>query len=225
MAKVEKSYEAVCDFMARDLFLDSCSRELYVHLKPKTFKNLDEMAREADLFAEARGGVSSCIAKGQRKNKDNKNTHKNESSRPGNKPKIKCRICRKPHLTYKSWNNPDRKVASGAEIISDGGRLVTASSAETNSMQIMGDNTFHRGRGSNRSRGFGRGNNRGYGRSIVNKKWVREKSRECHNHKPQPIPDIKRKRKQTKPNKRKSNKRTKSTKTTSLFAKRGNREV
>ena len=39
---------------------------------------------------------------------------------------------------------------------------------------------------------------------------VREKSRECHNHKPQPIPDTK--RKQTKPNKRKSNKRTKSTK-------------
>ena len=38
---------------------------------------------------------------------------------------------------------------------------------------------------------------------------VREKSREYHNHKPQPFPDSKRKRKQTKPNKRKSNKRTK----------------
>ena len=42
----------------------------------------------------------------------------------------------------------------------------------------------------------------------VNKKRVREKSRECHNHKPQPFPDTKRKRKQTKPNKRKSNKCT-----------------
>ena len=103
MAKVEKSYEAVCDFMARDQFLDSCSRELYVHLKPKTFKNLEEMAREADLFAEARGGVYSCVAKGQREKKD-KTTYKNESSRPGNKPEIKCRICGKPHLTYKCWN-------------------------------------------------------------------------------------------------------------------------
>ena len=37
-------------------------------------------------------------------------------------------------------------------------------------------------------------------------KRVREKSRECLNHKPQPFPDTKRKRKQTKPNKRKSNK-------------------
>ena len=75
-----------------DQFLDACSRELYVHLKHKTFKNLFEMAREADLFAEARGGVPSCVAKGQRENKDNKSTHKNVPSRPGNKPEIKCRI-------------------------------------------------------------------------------------------------------------------------------------
>ena len=48
------------------------------------------------------------------------------------------------------------------------------------------------------------------------KKKVREKSRDCHDHKPQPFPDTKRKRKQTKPNKRKSNKRTKSTKISKL---------
>ena len=32
MAKVEISFEAVCDFMARDQFLEACSRELFVHL-------------------------------------------------------------------------------------------------------------------------------------------------------------------------------------------------
>ena len=37
MAKIENTFEAICDFMARDQFLESCSRELYVHLKPKTF--------------------------------------------------------------------------------------------------------------------------------------------------------------------------------------------
>ena len=68
MAKVEKSFEAVCDFMARDQFLEACSRELIVHLKPKAFENLDAMAKEADLFAEARGGVFSCVNKGQRDN-------------------------------------------------------------------------------------------------------------------------------------------------------------
>ena len=40
MAKVEKSFEAVCDFMARDQFLEDCSRELFIHLKPKAFDNL-----------------------------------------------------------------------------------------------------------------------------------------------------------------------------------------
>ena len=55
IAKVEKSFEAVCDFMARDQFLEACSRELFVHLKPKAFENLDAMAKEAELFAEARG--------------------------------------------------------------------------------------------------------------------------------------------------------------------------
>ena len=56
-------------------------------------------------------------------------------------------------------------------------------------------------------------------------KRIREKSRECHNHKPQPFPDPKRKRKPTNPNKHKSNKRTKSTKISSLFPKRGNRNT
>ena len=56
-------------------------------------------------------------------------------------------------------------------------------------------------------------------------KKVREKSRECHNHKPQPFPYPKRKRKPTNPNKHKSNKRTKSTKISSLFPKRGNRNT
>ena len=58
------------------------------------------------------------------------------------------------------------------------------------------------------------------------KKKIREKSRECHNQKPQPFPDTKRrKRKPTNPNKHKSNKRTKSTKIISLFPKRGNRNA
>ena len=56
-------------------------------------------------------------------------------------------------------------------------------------------------------------------------KKVREKSRECHNHKPQPFQDHKRKRKPTNLNKHKPNKRTKSTKISSLFLKRGNRNT
>ena len=34
MAKIENTIEEICDFMALDQFLESCSQELYVHLKP-----------------------------------------------------------------------------------------------------------------------------------------------------------------------------------------------
>ena len=60
---------------------------------------------------------------------------------------------------------------------------------------------------------------------LGEEKKVREKTRECHNHKPQPFPDPKRKTKPTNLNKHKPNKRTKSTKISSLFPKRGNRNT
>ena len=62
------------------------------------------------------------------------------------------------------------------------------------------------------------------GSATITKK-VKEKSRECHNHKPQLFPDPKRKRKPTNPNKHKSNKRTKSTKISFLFPKQSNRNT
>ena len=60
---------------------------------------------------------------------------------------------------------------------------------------------------------------------LIFQKKLREKSRECHNHKPQPFPDPKRKRKPTNLNKHKPNKCTKSTKISSVFPKRGNRNT
>ena len=56
-------------FLARDQFLDCCSHELYLYLKSKPFKVLGELAHEADLFADAKGGVPLCISKGQRGSK------------------------------------------------------------------------------------------------------------------------------------------------------------
>ena len=117
MAKVEKSFEAVCNFMARDQFLEACRRKLFVHLKPKAFENLDAMAKEADLFAEARGGVFSCVHKGQRDNNKGAAQSKPEN-KPSGKPEIKCGICRKGHLTIRCYKNPDRKKAYSAEVAS-----------------------------------------------------------------------------------------------------------
>ena len=61
------------------------------------------------------------------------------------------------------------------------------------------------------------GGHLGFSVLALQKKKIREKSRECHNHELQSFRDTKRKRKQTKPNKRKWNKCTKSAKISSLF--------
>ena len=132
MAKVEKTYEAVCDFLARDQFLDCCSHELYLYIKPKTFKVLGELAHEADLFADAKGSVSMCISKNTVVDQAQPKVEPNQDQRPA----VKCKICGKPHPTHKCWNNPDNKRV--------------ASSAEFNS-QYRGDNSY---RGQDRS--FGR---------------------------------------------------------------------
>ena len=116
LAKVEKTYEAVCDFLARDQFLDCCSHELYLYLKPKPFKVLGELAHEADLFADAKGGVPLCI-KGQHESKGVGQAQPKVEPKQDQRPVVKCKICGKPHPTYKCWNNPDnKKVASSAEF-------------------------------------------------------------------------------------------------------------
>ena len=113
LAKVEKTYEAVCDFLARDQFLDCCSHELYLYLKPKPFKAIHELAHEADLFADAKGSVSMCISKNKVVDKVQPKVEPKQDQRPV----VKCNICGKPHPTHKCWNNPyNKKFASSAEF-------------------------------------------------------------------------------------------------------------
>ena len=117
LAKVEKTYEAVCDFFARDQFLDCCSHELYLYLKPKPFKAIEELAHEADLFADAKGGVPLCITKGRQESKVVGQAQPKVEPKQDQRPVVKCKICGKPHPTHKCWNNPDnKKFASSAEF-------------------------------------------------------------------------------------------------------------
>ena len=160
MAKVEKSFEAVCDFMARDQFLEACSRELFVHLKPKAFENLDAMAKEADLFAEARGGVFSCVNKGQRDNNKGAAQSKPES-KPSGKPEIKCGICGKGHLTIRCYKNPDRKQAYSAEVAS-GSSGSKGSNSDYGGKNEQGTQIKSEESESSRGRGYTRGRGRGY---------------------------------------------------------------
>ena len=157
MAKVEKYIEVVCDFMARDQFLEAFSRELFVHLKPKAFENLDAMAKEADLFAKARRGVVSCVNKGQRDNNKGAAQSKPES-KPSGKPEIKCGICGKGHLTIRCYKNPDRKQSYSAEVAS-GSKGINSDYGGENEQgtQIKSEESE-----SSRGRGYTRGRSRGY---------------------------------------------------------------
>ena len=114
MAKVEKTFEAVCDFLARDQFLEIANQDMYVFLKPKSFKTLGDMARDADLFADASGGVSYCLASGQRDLKSSGQTHIESTS--VKRPKLSCNICGKAHSTHECWYNPDQKATSNVDV-------------------------------------------------------------------------------------------------------------
>ena len=144
-------------------------------MKPKTFKNLDEMAKEADLFAEARGGVHTCTNKGKRDNRGAAQNHsKPDVNKGGGKQEIKYGICGKGHLTIKCYKNPNRMQASSAEVgneakggDSDAKNEMQGAQARSDSFQNKGrGNSF--GRGRNFPRGRGRGGNppRGGGHQV-----------------------------------------------------------
>ena len=114
MAKVEKTFEAVCDFLARDQFLEIAHQDMYIFLKPKSFKTLGDMARDADLFADASGGVSYCLASGQRNFKSSGQTSVETPS--VKRPKLSCNICGKAHSTHECWYNPDQKATSNVDV-------------------------------------------------------------------------------------------------------------
>ena len=102
MARLHLEHEKLK--MEQEIELKGIDSQELSFLKPKTFKNLDEMAKEADLFAEARGGVHTRTNKGQR---DNRGAAQNHSKPDVNKGGGKQEI---------SYKNPNRMQASSAEV-------------------------------------------------------------------------------------------------------------
>ena len=86
-----------------------------MYLKPKPFKVLGELAHEADLFADAKGGVPLCVSKGQHGSKGVDQAQPKVEPKQDQQPVVKCKICGKPYPTHKCWNNPDNnRVAYSA---------------------------------------------------------------------------------------------------------------
>lgn len=60
LGKVELTLERVMDFLISDQLLSVCQRELYLFLKSKGIIKSKELAVQADLYVELRGG-SHCV--------------------------------------------------------------------------------------------------------------------------------------------------------------------
>ena len=74
------------------------------------------------MFADARGGVPGCVAKGHRETKSQ--VPHNYGNQVDRKSNISFKICGKAHQTHNCWHNKSKRVSAGTEI---------ASSAEFNS--------------------------------------------------------------------------------------------
>ena len=142
------------------------------------------MAKEADLFADVRGGVFNCVNKGQRDN-DKGAAQSTPESKPSEKPEIKCGICGKGHLTIKCYKNPDRKQAYSAEVASgskgsnsdyrgenEQGTQIKSEESEPVEVvvtQVVAVEVFFRGRGKTDGAPRGGGHRNSFCKTEVNK--------------------------------------------------------
>ena len=128
-------------------------------MKPKAFENLVAMAKEADLFAEARGGVFSCVNKGQRDNDSKGAAHSKPENKPSGKPEIKCGIYGKGILTIRCCKNPDRRQAYSTEVGS-GSSGSKGNNSDYGGENEQGTQIKSEESESNRGRGYTRGRGR-----------------------------------------------------------------
>ena len=69
------------------------------------------------MFAYAKGDFPLCVSKGQHESKGVDQVQLKVEPKQDQRRVIKCKICGKPHPTYKCWNNPNyKRVASSAEF-------------------------------------------------------------------------------------------------------------
>ena len=111
LGKVTKTFEGLVDFLIRDQLLDTSNRELYLFLKQKSCESAKAMAKEADLFAEARGGASFVVNRDKRnihqENKRNwepkgnpQNQNTSGSRQSNGKFQLRCKHCAGEHWSY-----------------------------------------------------------------------------------------------------------------------------
>ena len=58
LAKIENTFERVCDLILREQLLNTSSKDLRVCVREHSFNTAEELARLSDRYLEAHGGRS-----------------------------------------------------------------------------------------------------------------------------------------------------------------------
>ncbi|XP_069140237.1 uncharacterized protein [Argopecten irradians] len=121
MTRTEKTYERLKDLVIRDQFIYCCGRELALFLKERIPSSLQEMARLADQFADARGSRNNLMTSRTNKHGDvkpqqNSSAHITDNLRGKAtvpQKERKCYSCGKPgHLSFECRNKKSSSVAA-----------------------------------------------------------------------------------------------------------------
>ena len=169
LGSVAKTYDGVVDYLLRDQLLAISNKEMYLFLKEKRITDGSEMAIQADLFAEARGGCRNVVLSEGRENvkvvKDQRSEIMRKqfgsSSREGNTyfARVRCGYCKGDHKTSdcKKRGIQHRVATVDDSELSEFGRVESGNVQRYNSDRGSWNQRSQRSRGRSRYRGYNPG--------------------------------------------------------------------
>ena len=140
------------------------NHELYLFLKEKAITDGTEMAAQADLFADARGGSQQVVVRESRQkdrsmrdsNTDNSRRQFNSLPRQGNNSSNhwKCNHCGGDHRSFDCRRRGNKQMSAA---IDDRGEDKVVANTETGSGNTFYKHPNYRGKQYSRGRGMSRG--------------------------------------------------------------------
>ena len=104
LSKTEKTFEGLKDLIVKEQFINSCPKELAVHLRERAPETLEEMAKIADQYLEAHGKHVFSLARNKPPTLPEKEDHKKS---PSETTPLHCYRCN--GRGHRSANCPTRK--------------------------------------------------------------------------------------------------------------------
>ena len=139
LAKIESTFEGVCDLLLREQLLNTSSKELVVFVKEHSCETAEELARLSDRYLEAHGGRKradfskrfSPVGENQQQTNIKPGADKDGSSREQNKNTFKCFLCGKSnHKAKDCWSKGNNSRVHKAQALQQ-----TESKADSKTLQ------------------------------------------------------------------------------------------